>query len=149
MDSFGNVQIWGEATGHVFDIDLGMHALFNNERQNVDRIKAGRGDRMVEDLFFFASPEKMTEDSEDGNIRLFFAAKEKLGTLGPNQIYAPVPAIPLGGQMRIEDLQIVDAPSYLTMVAEIEPPRVMTMKDLTRLAFGDGAEDTLAGLIKK
>lgn len=51
--------------------------------------------------------------------------------------------------MRIEDLQIVDAPSYLTMVAEIAPPRVMTMKDLTRLAFGDGAEETLAGLMKK
>lgn len=149
MDSFGSIQIWGEATGHVFDIDVSMHAVFDNERNNVDRVKSGRGDRMVEDLFFFASPEKMVENSEDGNVRLFFAAKNKLGDLGHNQIYAPVPAIPLGGQMRIDDLQIVDAPSYLTMVAEIEPPRVMTIKDLTRLAFGDGADETLAGLLKE
>ncbi|WP_411836743.1 T6SS immunity protein Tdi1 domain-containing protein [Paracoccus sp. ME4] len=75
--------------------------------------------------------------------------KDKLGDLGHNQIYAPVPAIPLGGQMRIDVLQIVDAPSYLRMVAEIAPPRVMTMKELTRLAFGDGAKETLAGLLKK
>lgn len=149
MDCFGNIRIWGIRTGHIYDIDVGFHAVFDHERDNSGKIKDGRSDRMIESLIFGVSPQDVIPTAEKSDIRLFFAAKDKLGTLGHNQIYAPVPAIPLGGEMRIEDLQIVDAPSYLTMVAEIAPPRVMTMRDLTRLAFGDGTEETLAGLPKK
>jgi len=149
IDAFGRMQCWGVKCGHIFDLDPPNHAVYDREKSNEADIKNGNGGPFLEQMFFFVHPEDIAPEADNYYSKLFFLAKEKLGELGPDQIYAPVPAIPLGGQMRIEDLQVVDAPSYLTMVAETAPPRVMTMKDLTRLAFGDGAADTLAGLLKK
>ncbi|WP_411838827.1 GAD-like domain-containing protein [Paracoccus sp. ME4] len=149
MDAFGNMDAFGIKTGSAFTTSVFFHALLEAAEDDRAAIREGKGNDAIQAVLVRTLPEDVHEDSEEESIRLFFAAKDKLGDLGHNQIYAPVPAIPLGGQMRIEDLQIVDAPSYLRMVAEIAPPRVMTMRDLTRLAFGDGAEETLAGLLRK
>ncbi|WP_411840523.1 GAD-like domain-containing protein [Paracoccus sp. ME4] len=149
IDAFGRMQCLGVRCGHVFDLDPPNHAVYDREDSNEADIRNGNEGPFLEQMFFSGLPEDVAPETDDYYSKLSFSAKDKLGEFGPDQIYAPIPAISLGGQMRIEDLQIVDAPSYLTMVAEIAPPRVMTMKDLTHLAFGNGAEDILAGLLKK
>src|SRR5690606_34269430 len=93
--------------------------------------------------------DKLTPDSDDPHIRLFLQAKEKLGVLGPNQIYGLVPAAPLGGQMQLEHLQIVDAPDYLAMLPELAPVRELSMQNLMRMAFGGAAVQSLGNLLKE
>ena len=149
MNAFGDINIIGVKTGQAFETSVHFHSLIKAMRDDRDLISNGRADSIVGSIAFQTLAENFLPVSDNSGIRIFFAAKDKLGLLGPNQIYAPVPAIPLGGQMRIEDLQIVDAPEYLTMVAELAPVRVMTIADLARMAYGDGSDATLNGLLKK
>lgn len=149
MDAFGNLNVYGATISAPFRTSVGLHGLISSGSDDSDLISKGRANVVIESAFFRTLADDVVIDSSDVSIRLFFAAKEKLGILGPNQIYAPDPAIPLGGQMRIEDLQIVNAPEYLTMVAELAPIRVLAKADLARLAYGEGADKMIEGLLRK
>lgn len=149
MDSFGDLKVWGLKTGYVFRIRVNYQALYKTGFKQEAKIRAGKGGQMAESLLYGVLADKITPDADNGRIRLFLQAKEKLGVLGPNQIYGLVPAAPLGGQMRLEDLQIVDAPEYLAMLPELAPVREMTMQDLARMAFGDAAAESLDKMLKE
>lgn len=149
MDAFGDLRVWGVKLGNVFDISVNYHALYKTGFNHEAKIRAGKGGRTIEGQVYGGSMDKLTPDSDDPRIRLFLQAKEKLGALGPNQIYGLVPAAPLGGQMQLDQLQIVDAPEYLAMLPELAPVREMTMQDLARMAFGDAAAQSLDKLLKE
>lgn len=149
MDAFGNMQVWGARLGSVFNIKVDYHAIYKTGYNDEAMIRSGKGGQMVEGLLYDVLAEKVVPTSKNGRIRLFHKAKEKLGVLGPNQIYSLSPAAPLGGQMELKHLKIAHAPDYLAMLPEIAPVREMTMQDLARMAFGDGAAELLDKQLKE
>lgn len=149
MDAFGGLRVWGVKLGNVFDINVYYHALYKTGFQQEGKIRAGKGDLLIDGVIYQTLAHRVDAGSDDPHTQLFFQAKDKLGELGLNHIYGLVPAAPLGGRMQLENLQIVDAPEYLAMLPELAPVREMTMQDLARMAFGSAAAQSLDKLLKE
>jgi hypothetical protein len=67
-----------------------------------------------------------TTGLEDRNqIPLFDRALQKLGPLQPNEVYGFVPLPALGGACDLKYLQKVEAATYMDMLAQSTPMRVM------------------------
>lgn len=143
MDAFGDLQVWGARLGNIFDISVSYNAIYKTDFMQEAQIRDGKGDILVDGLIYRTLSSQIDKASDDPRVKLFFQARDQLGTLGPNQIYALVPSAPLGGQMQLENLQIVDAPDYLALLPEFAQVREMTIQDLARAAFGDTAAQSL------
>ncbi|RXE86551.1 glutamyl-tRNA amidotransferase [Pseudoalteromonas sp. A757] len=83
------------------------------------------GEELTLDLFF--STKMSTEiDLKDHNEKpLFERAVEKLGPLENGEIYGFVPALALGGEPKLENLQKVKATEHLAFLADLGEKRVM------------------------
>lgn len=137
MDCFGSVKVWQLGVGASFSYLPDFHALYLDDRFNSRGQSKRNQDIAMEGKIIFDPLEEGPE------TELFQSAKESLGDLGLDQIYALKQARPLGGTRELENLQIASAPEYLAMVAELEPPRVMTTDDLARIAFGAAGPEAL------
>lgn len=55
------------------------------------------------------------------NSKFISKCQTKLGPVGPNEIYAPVPTLALGGSMRLGSMRRVDAIPYFNMISQLHP----------------------------
>lgn len=69
-------------------------------------------------LGLFISNEDAIKDPDFFNSKRYFDIKNKLPKLDYGQCYGYLPALALGGKEKIENLQIVDAKTYINIIGE-------------------------------
>lgn len=112
--AFGDLYLWGEKTGSVLTIAAyhsryldGAHSSGDEERDN-----------KIHGLLMWLMTECVYFDD------LFEPARERLGTLGSDEMYGFVPALMLGGPdslERLEKLKAVEHLVLLSQLSELEP----------------------------
>lgn len=112
--AFGDLYLWGEATGASLKITSILSRYSIHKSIYV-------GDRMDKGVQAFMVTKRVgTNDYGD----LFKPAMKKLGRLGPDEMYGFTPAFMLGGPDDLEHLEkvkIVEHLIFLSQVAELKP----------------------------
>lgn len=123
IDAFGKMYIWGESSGYSLKIVSSYGMIlpsFNRE------LYSQHSPSRVLDLFFATQPPKAELDLSDHNDQpLFDHVVEKLGPLENGEIYGFVPALALGGEPKLENLQKVNATEHLAFLADLGEKHVM------------------------
>ena len=140
-NAFGELNVWGAKKGFAFSIAVLMDGIMLNEKNDEQAIRQGNGNRRAESLMWSEKVRPLDKASANQSIsvRMFQAAQKRLGPLGSNQMYGFVPALPLGGRIDADTLQIVDAPEHLAMLAGLSTRKILTFDDIATRAFGDDA----------
>ncbi|WP_339140841.1 GAD-like domain-containing protein [Pseudoalteromonas galatheae] len=122
VDAFGEIYVWGKNSGNCLKITSPYCMIFP-DFSNDDYLEDG--EELTLDLFF--STKMSTEiDLKDHNEKpLFERAVEKLGPLENGEIYGFAPALALGGEPKLENLQKVKATEHLAFLADLGEKRVM------------------------
>lgn len=112
--AFGDLYLWGEKTGSVLAIAAfhsryieGAHSSGDEERDN-----------KIHGLLMWLMTEGTYFDE------LFDPARERLGTLGVDEMYGFVPALMLGGSgslERLKKLKVVEHLLLLSQLSELQP----------------------------
>ncbi|MEJ6498634.1 GAD-like domain-containing protein, partial [Pseudoalteromonas lipolytica] len=114
--AFGDLVVWGRASGQSLDINSNFGMLFPTDSTE-DLVEDG--EELTIDLFF-ATMSKAPLDQKDINEKpLFEHALKNLGPLEADEMYAFVPALALGGVNKLENLQKVKAIEHLNFLAEL------------------------------
>ena len=120
--AFGDLVVWGRASGQSLDINSNFGMLFPTDSTE-DLVEDG--EELTIDLFF-ATMSKAPLDQKDINEKpLFEHALKNLGPLEADEMYAFVPALALGGVNKLENLQKVKAIEHLNFLAELGEKRIM------------------------
>ena len=137
-NAFGELNVWGARKGYAFSIAVLLDGIVINEKNDEKAISQGDGNRRAESLMWSEKVRSLDKVSANPpiSVRMFLAAQKRLGPLRSNQMYGFVPALPLGGRIDADTLQIVDAPEHLTMLAGLSKRELLTFDDLTARAFG-------------
>ncbi|WP_255228945.1 T6SS immunity protein Tdi1 domain-containing protein [Pseudoalteromonas sp. HM-SA03] len=129
VDAFGEIYVWGKNSGSCLKITSPYGMIFpnfSNDEYSKD------GEELTLDLFF-ATKMSAEIDLDDINEQpLFERALEKLGHLENGEIYGFAPALALGGEPKLENLQKVKATEHLAFLADLGEKRVMA--DIVALA---------------
>ncbi|MCG7544964.1 DUF1851 domain-containing protein [Pseudoalteromonas sp. MM17-2] len=120
--AFGDLVVWGKASGQSLDINSNFGMLFPTDSTE-DLVEDG--ETLTVDLFF-ATMNKTPLDQKDVDEKpLFEQALKKLGPLEADEMYAFVPALALGGVNKLENLKKVKAIEHLNFLAELGEKRIM------------------------
>ena len=121
-NAFGDLWLWGQKTGRSLRIRCADGMVFPSMPV------PSFGDRGIDfemRLFFSGLEVQNVELLDDTQQPLFNRAFEKLGQLQPHEVYGFVPLPALGGACDLKYLQKVEAASYMDMLAQSTPMRVM------------------------
>lgn len=80
-------------------------------------------DRHVQN--FFAMRDRETDDFDD----MFEPIKKRLGIVKHDEMYAFVPALPLGGTARLDHVEKVKAQEHLIFLSQIAPLEPYSFSD--------------------
>ena len=120
--AFGRLFIWGEKSGNSLKIDPLYGMLFPTD--SYEEFSSRGGDTTVDLYFATKKKNEMDEKDVEGSL-LFDKASEKLGLLEPDEMYAFVPALALGGTNKLENLKKVKVIEHLNFLADLGEKRVM------------------------
>jgi hypothetical protein len=67
------------------------------------------------------------ESNDFGNF--FEPAKNKLGSLEPDEMYGFIPALAFGGTLRLENIQKVKTLEHLTLLSQLSPLEPYSFSD--------------------
>jgi hypothetical protein len=120
--AFGELILWGTKTGQSLKIVPaygGIFPAFDDEK-----FQRRGADKALQ--LFFSSNTRANYDLKDADGQpLFDRAVSKLGRLGHDTLYGFVPALPLGGGLKLENLRKLDAHVYLDMLSQVAERQVM------------------------
>lgn len=120
--AFGNLKLYGIHRG--LRATLGpVTGLFYASKDDEGHFRERGGDFLIRSTFEIQSPNKFDFETESGP--LFKDALTKLGPLKPNEIYGFVPALQLGGNPRVENLQKLDAQVHLSILRGLTDVQVV------------------------
>jgi hypothetical protein len=122
VGAFGRLFIWGENSGQSIKINTNFGMILPSDK-TADLMKKG-GDRLV-DSFYSCMTKSAVEEEDLNGKSLFDRAKNKLGTLANDEMYGFVPALALGGEPKLENLQIVKKLEHLSFLADLGDKKVM------------------------
>jgi len=107
--AFGDLYLFGERTGFSLKVSahIGRYTGCSYELSPTDM------DRHVQN--FFVCRDLESNDFDD----MFKPARNRLGTLGPNEMYGFVPALVFGGPIRFENLEKLQAVEHLVLLAQL------------------------------
>ncbi len=120
-----NLYFGKEHTYTVFShTSFGDLLLWDSEKPSVISLNAntGRGVRMVDDGDidgFFAFGMNNDRFYKVHRYELHLKAVEKFGQLEPDQVFAFVPALALGGSEKLGSIKVVQLREYLAIIAEL------------------------------
>lgn len=120
--AFGSLNVWGQKTGASIDIHSSWGMLFPNDQ--TDKLLRRGSDRVLQSFFSTMSKEEFNLTDEE-NRPLFDRAKDKLGVLNHDEMYAFVPALALGGKADLKFLQKVNIIEHLAFLADLGEKRIM------------------------
>lgn len=128
VSAFGHAEVWGERTGGHFYLNV-MKSTINPMRsdQSARIEKNGAEDVASGFIYHSISPDFFNTEDDDGPM--YPRVQKKLGPLQPNEIYAFVPALPLGGEWHADSLERLDGGIHLDIVGKLAPPRIVTFED--------------------
>ena len=130
--AFGRLYVWGDKSGDETRITPYEHTIMPVDMPNAPLTTEQR------ERFFGISISGINKKSPDAYDKddkfLFKKALKKLGTLEPDEMYAFVPALALGGVADLKFLQKVKLQEQLSILAQLEEPTIM--KTLHEV-FGD------------
>jgi len=114
--AFGELYLWGEKTGNSLNIfPPGSYCL---PRES----KAAKKDMNFAMQLFFGALDREDNDFEG----MFAQTLKKLGRLHSSDMYGFVPALALGGEFSLKNLQTVKAVEHLVILAQLAPLEVIT-----------------------
>ena len=118
---FGELYVWGQHNNQCFVINPSYMnpPYFSNSAYKL-RQKAKSWS--IQSFFFSRNPKHMDIDDEQEKP-LYTRAVEKLGALGPDEMYGFVPAIMLGGRYELDNLEKVNLFMHLDMLARLTDER--------------------------
>ncbi|MBT0955890.1 DUF1851 domain-containing protein [Alphaproteobacteria bacterium KMM 3653] len=131
MTCMGNMNVWGKKFGRRFVTSTWQDGILLNSFTDEKKIAAGKGNISAEDLMFEVRYKESTITT-----RFFKEAMATHGAPGIDQMFGLTPALPLGGTLAAENLGLVSAPEYLSMLADLAPKPILTTADLAKRAFG-------------
>ena len=132
--AFGELILWGTNTGQSLKIVTPYGWAFPDFEPEVFR-KRGP-DRSIQ-LFFSASSRESYDFDDLNDKPLFERALAKLGPLDHDTMYGFVPALALGGQETVDNLQKLDAHVHLEILSQLTELQVMAdIAALAKLAKG-------------
>lgn len=120
--AFGRLYVWGETSGPSLDINPCYGMIFPTDKS--EDLKKRGAERTI-DLFFATTSKNSLEEEDTEGKPLFERAMIKLGPLEADETYAFVPALALGGALKLENLQKVKALEHLAFLAELGEKQVM------------------------
>lgn len=121
--AFGELKIWGRETGESLMIVPQYGQIYPNETE-VEKLKKRGGDQSIR-LFFASQDKKYSDFTDESDKPLFDRAKDKLGTLTYDEMYAFVPALALGGRAELKNLQKVSIIEHLAFLADVGEKFIM------------------------
>jgi len=120
--AFGKLVIWGTNSGQSLDILTCYGMIFPTDC--TENLKKRGGDKAI-NLYFSATSKDEFELEDIEEAPLFKRALEALGPLDTDEMYGFVPALALGGEPRLENLQRVKTIEHLSFLAELGEKQVM------------------------
>jgi len=120
--AFGTLYIWGEASGQSIKIRPIFSMLSPTDKS--ENMKEKGGNQCI-DLFFFTLNKGRMDQNDFNENPLFDRALLKLGPLESDEMYGFVPAIHLGGAVKLENLQKVKIQEHLSFLAQLSEKQVM------------------------
>lgn len=121
-NAFGDLWLWGQKTGGSLRIRCADGMVFPSMPS------ASFGDKGIDfELQNFMAFKRVKDVDllDNQQTPLFDRAFKKLGLLQPNEVYGFVPLPALGGACDLKYLQKVEAFTYMDMLAQNTPMRVM------------------------
>ena len=131
--AFGELFLWGTRSGQSLVIYPVLAMIF--PRDQTAEITAGKGDFLAQ-TFFGGRKKTSLDKKDDQGSDLFDRAFQKLGQLGPEEMYGFVPALALGGRPTLSNLRKVTTIPHLSMLAQLGEPTFM--RDIVKNAQGLG-----------
>jgi hypothetical protein len=127
--AFGKLILWGEKTGQSLKVITPYGWIFPafDEKEFRERGQ----DRSIQ-LFFCVTSKESCDETDINEKPLFERALKKLGPLDHDTMYGFVPALALGGEPRLENLQKLDAHVHLDILSQVTERQIMSdiAKDL-------------------
>ncbi|WP_435237815.1 GAD-like domain-containing protein [Psychromonas sp. PT13] len=120
--AFGVLYVWGENSGQSLKIKPNFSMLFPANKANDLKDK---GSEKAIDSFFFIITKSRIDEVDLNDYPLFDRALAKLGALEFDEMYGFVPALVLGGENSLQNLQKVKIQEHLYFLAEVGEKRVM------------------------
>ncbi len=132
--AFGELILWGTNTGQSLKIVPSYGWAF--PAFDAEAFRKRGPDRSIQ--LFFSSSSRETYDLSDLKDKpLFEQALAKLGPLDHDTMYGFVPALALGGQPSVDNLQKLDAHVHLEILSQLTELQVMAdIAALAKLAKG-------------
>lgn len=130
-NAFGDMWLWGQQTGGSLHICSSDGMVFPRSQ------RPGFGEKGMDfemQIYFSTSEPRDIDLLGSDEKPLFERAYRKLGPLRADQVYGFVPLPALGGGGDLNSLQILDAETYMDLLAEVTPMRVMP--DYAAIAAG-------------
>ncbi len=120
--AFGDLYVWGDRCANTIDITPYEHSILPNDLPKKP-ITQEQKERYLGT--FISGRDKEVTDAYDKDDKLLFKkALKKLGTLEPDEMYAFVPALALGGIADIKNVQKVKLQEHLSFLAQLEEPHI-------------------------
>lgn len=120
-NAFGDLWLWGQKTGGSLRIRSADGMVFPRSPRK------GFGEKGMDfemSIWFVGQPQEF-DLLDDKQEPLFARALEKLGPLESHEVYGFVPLPALGGACDLKYLQKVEAATYMDLLAQSTPMRVM------------------------
>jgi hypothetical protein len=131
--AFGELILWGEKSGQSLKIVAPygtIYPVFNEEEFQED------GPDLTIQLFFSVNSKEAYDLTDMKDAPLFDRALEQLGPLDHDTMYGFVPALALGGEPNLKNLQKLDAHVHLNILSQITERQIM--RDITKDARDAG-----------
>jgi hypothetical protein len=120
--AFGELILWGKSYGQSLKVAPAFGAAY--PAFNIERHQKNGPDLALQLFFSSSSPELFDIDDEQGNP-MFEQALKRLGPLDHSTMYGFVPAIAVGGPVRLANLQKLDAHVHLDILSQMTELTVM------------------------
>jgi hypothetical protein len=128
--SFGDLYVWGKRGGVAMQVST-PHAILFPRHGDEKQVAKGKADLCIS--VFFELIEKKTCDFADENEKyLFDRAVKRLGSLDYDEMYGFVPALPLGGHAKLENLKRVKALEHLIFLSQLDTFKCMENPFISR-----------------
>jgi hypothetical protein len=120
--AFGELLLWGSRTGQSLKVLTPFGMIF----PRFDAVKfSRRGPDRALQLFISCISRESLDLKDTQEKPLFERALAKLGPVSADTLYGFVPALGLGGEPKLENLQIVDAHVHLNIIAQMTDRQIM------------------------
>ncbi|NTS77877.1 DUF1851 domain-containing protein [Catenovulum sp. SM1970] len=129
-NAFGDLFLWGEATGYQYEINVSRGWIIENE-------EVPKTDHEIElEWFFGGQALDLHNINDEDNNPLFERCVEKFGALKADEMFGFVPSLITGGDARLENVEKVDIFVHLSLLAQFGQIEVLDKDALFKKAFG-------------